>query len=388
MGPDAATGESVVLGAEVLVPGSDFLVQDGARLLLLIGILATVIAVVVRLVRGRRSRLERLGRQRRPRPIGVAVAASLAVSGLLLTVVTWPPRFVVPEMSELPRLLPEDALFYRTVTDLPASSASDRQIASQNSMPFQASFRGTVEQGIVWGVPFNLVDSDTPMVDVEITLYPETSYPGPYPISDPAYIEGMPTFHTDQHYLAVDVERRTAWELISATNWFGRWQGSAGASWSMDSTDYPAGSTIAARLPLLPGTITYDEVADGEIGHVILGSSETTARGRFQWPALGADGISDDPDAPPMGSWLRLSADADLSGLGPQAQVIARAAQRYGIILSDTGPGFNVRGTVDHRWDEADLGTLSSLTADDFEVLDATGVMVSTDSMAARPPGA
>jgi len=376
-----------MIGAVVLDPGSDFLVQYGAQLLLLIGILATVVAVVVRLLRGRRSSLERLGRERPPRPIGVVIAASVAAIGLVLTVITWPPAFVVPEMAPLPRLLPEQTFFYRPVTDLSVSADSERHIASQESMPLRASFRGTVVQGVVWGVPFNLVGADTPMIDVEITQYPESSFDGPYPITDPAYIEGMPTFHTDQHYLAVDLERRTAWELISAINWFGRWQGSAGAMWSMDSTDYPTGATIAARLPLLPGTITYDEVASGEIGHVILGSSETTAPGSFVWPARGADGTSADPDAPPMGSWLRLSADADLSGLGPQARVIARAAQRYGIILSDTGPGFHVRGTVDRRWDTADLESLSSLTADDFEVVDASGLMVSTDSMSARRPG-
>ena len=377
-----------MIGAQVLLPGSDFLVMGLGRLLLLIGILATVIAVVVRLVRGRPSRLERLGRDRRPRPVGVAITASIAAIGLVCTALTWPPAFVVPEMPPLPRLLPEKTFFYRPVTDLPVAVDSKRYITSQESMPLRANFRGVVVQGIVWGVPFNLADADTPMVDVEITQYPETSYPGPFPITDPAYIENLPTYDNDQHYLVVDVERRTGWELISTVRWFGRWQGSAGAMWSMDSAEYPTGATIAARLPLLPGTITYDEVAAGEIGHAILGSSEKTAPGEFVWPARGADGTSTDPDAPPMGSWLRLSARADLSGLGPQARVIAEAAQRYGIILSDTGPGFNVRGTVDRRWDTADLQSLSALTVDDFEVVDASGLMVSTDSMAARQPGA
>lgn len=352
------------------------------RLVLLIGIFATVVGGVVRLVRVRRSS----EREHRPRPIGVSITGSIAVTGLLLTILTWPPVFVVPEMPALPQLLPADAVFYRTVTDLPLSPVSARQIASQDSMPLKASFRGTEAQGVVWGVPFNLVDAETPMVDVEITQYPQNSYPGPYPITDPAYIEGMPNFHTDQHYLAVDTERRTAWELIAATNWFGHWQGGAGASWSMDSTEYPTGATIAARLPLLPGTITYAEIEAGHIGHVILGSSEKTAHAAFVWPARGGDGISDDPDAPPMGSWLRLSADADLSGLGPQALVIARAAQQYGIILSDTGPGFNVRGTADRRWDDQDLLTLGSLSIDDFDVVDASSVMVAPDSMAAHQP--
>ena len=56
------------------------------------------------------------------------------------------------------------------------------------------------------------------------------------------------------------------------------------------------------------------------------------------WPALGGDGTSSDPDAPPMGSWLRLRPDADLTGLGPQALVVARALQEHGVIAQDTGP--------------------------------------------------
>ena len=39
-----------------------------------------------------------------------------------------------------------------------------------------------------------------------------------------------------------------------------------------------------------------------------------------------------------MGSWFRLRADADLSGLGPQA-LVARAMQTYGAVLADTRSG-------------------------------------------------
>ncbi len=372
--------ELVIDGPQVLVPGSDFLVLGLVRLLFVVGLLALVVAVVVRLVRRRRA-TEPLGP-----PVSIAVCGALAVLGLVLSIVHRPPPFFVPEFPALPVLQPEDSVLRRTAADLPVSADSDRWIASQDGMELRANFRGTVTEGVVWGVPFNLVDEATPRVDVELTQYPETSFPGPYPMTDPAYIEGLPTYHFDQHYVAVDVETRQVWELIATRNWFGRWQAGAGANWSMDSVDYPTGSTIVAGLPLLAGTITYPEVASGSIEHVILGSSWITAVGQHVWPARNTDGRSNDPDAPPMGAWLRLKADADLSGLGPQARVIAEATRRYGIVLSDTGPGFNVRGTVDARWDAQDLRSLSQLTADDFEVVDPSSVMVSPDSMAVRPP--
>ena len=67
--------------------------------------------------------------------------------------------------------------------------------------------------------------------------------------------------------------------------------------------------------------------------------------------------------------------------------MIAAAAQRYGVLLSDTGPGFGLRGTPDARWDNEDLDTLRQLSSDDFEVVDPRDIVVSEDSMAAHPAG-
>ena len=178
------------------------------------------------------------------------------------------------------------------------------------------------------------------------------------------------------------------WELIGTTVWFGRWQADAGARWDLDSLAFGGPATTASRLPLLPGTLTYDEVVAGEVRHVVWAGAPSLSSSRFVWPALATDGMSDSPDAPPMGAWLRLRADADLDGLGPQARVIAEGLQRHGMILSDTSnQNFGLRGTPDGRWDRADLRTLERFLPTDFEVVDPSGVMVAPDSMAAVPPG-
>lgn len=362
-------------GPQVMIPGSEFLLSGLGRILFLIG-LATL-AVLLLLA----FRRKKLGRK-----VPLVCASTVAVLGLALTVAYWPPPFFVPEFPALPALLPAEALFYRPITDLPIAAQSDQWITSQNGLALSAGFRGTVTDGVAFGLPFNLVDAQTPVQQVELTQYPAASFAGPYPITDPAYIEGMPTYHFDQHYLAVDLQKRQAWELIAIRSWFGHWQAGAGATWSMDSLEYPTGSTIAARMPLLPGTITYAEVDAGAVNHAILASTAISAPGKFVWPARGGDGVSTDPNAPPMGAWLRLDATADLSGLGPQAKVVAQAAQKYGVILSDTGPGFKLRGTVDARWDDDDLATLGKLTSDDFQVIDPATVIVSQDSLAIKQP--
>jgi hypothetical protein len=207
-----------------------------------------------------------------------AVVGVVALVGAALAVANRPLPFEVPEFPALPRLLPEQAFFYRPATDLPVSANSDRWIGSLTgadgaALPLVAGFSGDVVDGVVFGLPFNPVDRTTARVDVDIVAYPDLSFRGSYPMADPAYIESMPSYGIDNHYVAVDPEARSMWELLSTRRWFGRWFADAGARWSMDSLEYGRGATIAAGLPLLPGTITFDEVAAGRVGHVTLAVS-------------------------------------------------------------------------------------------------------------------
>jgi hypothetical protein len=377
------TAELAVIGSVVRVPGSDQLVFALGVVAFLAGAVALAAVLVVRRRRARRGD--------RRRPVVLAAVAVVALVGAALAVANRPVPFEVPEFPPLPRLLPAEAVFYRPATDLPVAEDSRRWIgalvdADGEPWRLNAGFSGRVVNGVVWGLPFNVVDDLTPRRDVRIVLWTEQSAPGPYPIGASPYIESMPTFGIDNHYLAIDPDRGWAWELLSARRWFGRWYADSGARWRTDSLAYPEGLTIAAGLPLLPGTITYDEVAAGRIGHVILAGSPVVGKGPPVWPARATDGTSENPDAPPMGAWLRLRADADLRGLSPQARVIAAALQEYGTLISDTSGEFALRGTPDRRWDDRQLAELGRFTLADFEVVDASGIRVSPDSMAARPP--
>jgi hypothetical protein len=375
-------GELEVIGPAVRVPGSDQFMLFVGVLVLAVGAVGVVAAVVLRRRRARRG-------VHRP-PVLVAVTTAVALLGAVTVVANRPLAFEVPEFPPLPRLLPEQAFFYRPATDLPVSADSGRWIGSLTGadgepLTLFAGFSGEVVDGVVFGLPFNPVDGSTARVDVDIVAYPEVSFAGPYPIADPAYIESMPSYGIDNHYVAVDPGARAMWELLSARRWFGRWFADAGARWSMDSLAYGPGSSIASGLPLLPGTITYDEVAAGRIGHVVLGISPVVARADPRWPARATDGTSTDPDAPPMGAWLRLRPEVAIDDLPPQARVVARGLQEFGTVISDTGGVFGLRGTPDRRWDDADLAALQRFSLDDFEVVDPSAVQVATDSMAARP---
>lgn len=50
-----------------------------------------------------------------------------------------------------------------------------------------------------------------------------------------------------------------------------------------------------------------------------------------------------------------------------QARAVARALQRYGMILADNGSSWYVTGAPDPRWSDDDLDALKRLRGSDFE---------------------
>ncbi|MFM7067874.1 MAG: hypothetical protein ACKOYM_00290 [Actinomycetes bacterium] len=374
----APEGLGPVRGPDTALPGS----QHVAPLFFGLIALVALIAVAVTAVRWRR----RLRKGVVARPVGLIVSGVIAAISLALLGVALPPKFFVPEFPALPRLFPEQAFFYRPITDLPVAAASDRWIASQRGASLSPAFSGEVVMGSVNGVPFNPVDASTERHQINFTQFPATSPREPVPIADPAYIETMPAYTYDQHYVGIDVAAGQMWELIAVRKWWSRWEADAGALWDLDSLDFAKGSTIASGMPLFPMVITYEEVAAGAVRHAALLGGPVSRSFDPIWPARSTDGQVAAPDALPQGGWLRLRADVDLSRLGPQARVIARGRQQYGMVMSDTGPIWGVRGTPDGRWDNDDLRTLRGLTANDFEVVDASGIAVAAGSMEARPP--
>ena len=88
--------------------------------------------------------------------------------------------------------------------------------------------------------------------------------------------------------------------------------------------------------------------------------------------------------APPMGAWFRLRSGVSTKGLGTQATVIVKAMKKYGVVVADNGSPWFISGTPDKRWDNDDLHTLDRLPGSDFELVDVSGLKVSTHSYARR----
>lgn len=247
-----------------------------------------------------------------------------------------------------------------------------------------------------YGIPYVGVSGSQPLLPVTFVSYPGESDPGApgqsagYPIPTeartlPNYIEGgVPGGGPsgDRHLLLIDRDHHWLFELF-ATRWNStqsRWNAGSGAVFDLTSNNRrPEGwtSADAAGLAIFPGLVRYDEVAAAaDIRHAFRFT--TRATNGHVWPA--SHDAGNDPNAPPMGTRLRLRAGIDLSGYPAQVQRIFRAMQTYGIILADNGTDMYISGTMDGRWDNDILNpAFGSLTADDFEVIELGWNPTTTD---------
>jgi hypothetical protein len=137
--------------------------------------------------------------------------------------------------------------------------------------------------------------------------------------------------------------------------------------------------------------VRYDEVAAGAIRHAIRFTAQRTQRA-YLWPARHYASSLRDPAVPPMGARLRLKASVDLGRFSPPVRVILQGFKDYGLILADNGSNWFISGAPDERWENYQLRELRSVTGSDFEVVDASGLMIDPDSgqarQAAGPPTA
>jgi hypothetical protein len=96
----------------------------------------------------------------------------------------------------------------------------------------------------------------------------------------------------------------------------------------------------AASLPIVGGAMTFDDLAAGQINHALALVVPNVRQGVFAAPAQRQDGTSTSATSLPEGAHLRLDPSLNLASLNlpPFTLIIAKAAQRYGIIIRDQSP--------------------------------------------------
>jgi hypothetical protein len=234
-----------------------------------------------------------------------------------------------PDIGAACPIFPADNPWNTDISSAPLDPLSDAWVASiGTATAFHPDF------GSAYGIPYTTADASTPLVPVRFANADESD-PGPYPIPPDAPMEQG----SDAHVLVVDTATCTLYELFAARPGSGSWYAGSGAVFDLGSNALrPAGwtSADAAGLPIFPGLARYEEVAAGEIRHALRFTAFQTQRG-FVDPARHFASSITDPDVPPMGARARLKATVDVSAMSPQARVVARALQRYGMLLADNG---------------------------------------------------
>ena len=318
------------------------------------------------------------------------VRRALVLAPLLLVLAAAPAAAAPVPGAPACTVFPNDNVWRSDVSKLPVHARSSAWLASASasSRRLHPDFGSSGDPAVPYGIPYHVVSSSHAKVNVAFD-YDDESDPGPYPLGGDTPIEGGAGSGGDMHTVVVDKDTCTLYETWYTQQTASGWTAGSGAIWSLKSNaQRPAGwtSADAAGLPILPGLLRWDEVVAGTVDHAIRFTVSRTDRS-YVWPARHHAGAANDPNLPPMGARFRLKASYDVSGFRGDTQVVLRAMKKHGLMLADNGSNWYFQGAATNSWPDAFVSELKQVPASAFEAVDASSLMVSPDSMAARGTG-
>jgi hypothetical protein len=304
--------------------------------------------------------------------------ARLALLSALLVITSAAPTAVSARAIGGCPMFPGRSYWHADVSHLPVHPLSAEWLQTIGlDEVLRADFGSGTWNGSPIGIPTNIAPEGTPRYHVTFD-YADESDQVRYPIVANPRIEGG----GDRHLLTVESSTCRLMELYAVRRPNGRWRAGSGAVWNLRSNALrPDGwtSADAAGLPITPGLVRWNEARDGLIDHAIRFTVPDT-RTHYIWPARHDAGASADPDLPPMGAWFRLRADVDISGYDGPVRAILEALKVHGMILADNGSPFYLSGVPGPHWDNDALRALMDFTGADFEAVDTSSLIESTDS--------
>ncbi len=253
-------------------------------------------------------------------------------------------------------LAPAGSFWRQTVTNAPIAGNSP-ELVGQLSRQVADNWGGTAAFN-AWDFNTTVVTvpADQPRVDVVWddcqhkgytpgSLYDATGQFAKVPIPANVRTAGG----TDKEITVWSPSTDQLWEFWVATRQADGWHACWGGRMDDVSTGpgyfrYGFGAT-ATGLPNAFGMVSFDDVRRGSIDHAmslqIIGSA---AWWKISWPAQRGDG--DGSGSIEEGTRFRLdpAVDVETLGLPPVAKMIARAAQRYGFVVTDRSGAVAVIG--------------------------------------------
>ena len=243
---------------------------------------------------------------------------------------------------------PAEAVWYREVSSAALDPQSSAVIAN-----LERAGWGLGRMQIDFSIEVLAADAGTPLRSFTATddFFTPDCDQQPVPVPAGGALEGEEGYECrgdgDCHLIVADRSRSKLFEMWRADIRGDSFRGGCLAVWDMTRV-YPASgrgeqctSADAAGFPIAPLLFDADEVAAGHVDHAIrfiLPNATIRAR-EYVHPATHGTGATGGPgEAPPYGVRLRLRADYPLASLPTEgARVVARAMQRYGMLLADAG---------------------------------------------------
>jgi hypothetical protein len=191
-----------------------------------------------------------------------------------------------------------------------------------------------------WSVPVYTVGADVPKVHV--TLDTNAAQLQRDFDAVPIPVGAHASAGTDRHLVVYQPSTDQMWEFwhaqLLADGWHARWGGKmSNVSSNAGYFPNPLGAS-ATSLPLLGGLTTIAELKAGRIDHALAMAVPNTDAAQVTWPAQRGDGRVTGPTAIPQGTQFRIDPSVDLSKLKltPVGFAMARAVQRYGMVIRDS----------------------------------------------------
>ncbi len=282
---------------------------------------------------------------------------------------------------------PRESPWYRDVTFAPV----DPQSAAVINWLRNAGGWGSGQMRIDFSIEVLTADTTTPFrtfIPTDDFYTPDCDYAA-VPVPHEGALEGEDGYECvsdgDCHLIVVHAPTMKLYEMWRANVVGSIFYGGCLAVWDMSRVYGPSSrgenctSADAAGYPIAPLLFSADEVQAGWIDHAVrfILPNSRIRNGVYVHPAThSTSATSGGVNAPPYGARLRLRADFPLNTLPNNgARVVARAMQRYGILLADGGT-IALTAQSD-RFTQAKwaglLGpySLSSIHVEDFELIDA-----------------
>jgi len=303
----------------------------------------------------------------------------------MFVAVAIPAAAIPPPGAPSCSVFPSNNVWHADVSHLPVNSHSSAWLAPMNSSSTHLHPDFGPSGGFPYGIPYDVVSSSHAKVYLTFQ-YADESDKGPYPFDNNTKIEGGPSAGGDRHAIMIDSGTCKLYELYDAHYSSSGSTAGSGAIWSLTSNALrPAGwtSADAAGLPIFPGLVRVDEVNAGNVDHAIRVTASQTDRS-YIWPARHQAGAANNANLPPMGARFRLKASYDISHFRADTQTVLRAMKKYGLIVADNGSNWYFQGSAENGWNTSMLDQLKTVPASQFEAIDESSLMVSSDSAAIK----